>query len=231
LLKSVGVDAWKIPSGEVSTGPVFERMLQTGLPVILSSGMSSFAELDETVGRIKQSGVDLTVLQCSSIYPTPPEKLGLNLIADLKKRYACRTGLSDHSGTVYAGLAAVALGAEVLEVHVTLSREAFGPDVPASQTTAELKDLVCGVRFIRAALEHPVDKNRMAEELAPMRSLFNKSVAVLKDLSAGALLDESNIGLRKPGTGLPAAKLPALYGRKLRRPIPAGTLISEADLE
>lgn len=231
LLQRVGVDAWKIPSGEVSTGPVFERMLDTRLPVILSSGMSSLAELDATVGRIKQSGVDLTVLQCSSIYPTPPERLGLNQIAELKQRYACRIGLSDHSGTVYAGLAAVALGAEVLEVHVTLSREAFGPDVSASLTTAELKELVCGARFIRTALTHPVDKNRMAEELAPMRALFNKSIAVLSDLPAGTLLNQANIGLRKPGTGLPAAKLPELYGRKLRRPVAAGTLLSEQDLE
>lgn len=230
LLKRVAVDAWKIPSGEVSTGPVFERMLDTRLPVILSSGMSSLAELDAAVGRIKQSGVDLTVLQCSSIYPTPPERLGLNQIAELRQRYACRVGLSDHSGTVYAGLAAVALGAEVLEVHVTLSREAFGPDVSASLTTAELKELVCGVRFIRTALTHPVDKNRLAEELAPMRALFNKSIAVLSDLPAGTLLNQVNIGLRKPGTGLPAARLPGLYGRKLRRPVPAGTLLTEEDL-
>ena len=100
------------------------------------------------------------MLQCTSAYPCPPEQVGLNLIPLFQSRYGCAVGLSDHSGTIYPGLAAATLGAEVLEVHVTLSREMFGPDVTSSVTTAELRQLVEGVRFLERARSHPVDKER-----------------------------------------------------------------------
>jgi N-acetylneuraminate synthase len=231
LLSEVGVAAWKVASGELSNAPMFERMLASGLPIILSSGMSPWAELDAAVKLVQAAGNDLTVLQCSSIYPTPADKLGLNVIPELRRRYGCKVGLSDHSGTVFAGLAAAALGADLIEVHVTLSREAFGPDVSASITTAELRQLVEGARFIRTALENPVDKDQVAESLAPMRSLFTKSVAATENLAAGQRLEAKHVGLRKPGTGLPPSRLPEILGRKVRRAIPAGTLITEEDLE
>jgi len=230
LLARVRVAAWKIASGEITNGPMLERMAATGLPILLSTGMSPLAEIDETVARVKAHSLPLTVLQCTTAYPCPPEKIGLNLLSLFRERYGCKVGLSDHSGTIYPGLAAAALGAEVIEVHVTLSRDAFGPDVPASVTTSELRQLVEGVRFIRTALDNPVDKDSQANELAPVRSLFTKSIAVLVNLPSGAELNEKNVGLRKPGTGLPAERLPELYGRKLRRPVTAGTLLSEDDL-
>lgn len=231
LLQRVGVSAWKVASGEISNVPLLEKMLATGLPVILSSGMSPVGELDEAVAQVRKAGNELTILQCSSMYPTPPGKVGLNMLAELRSRFGCKVGLSDHSGTVYAGLAAAALGADMIEVHVTFSRESFGPDVPASLTTAELRQLVEGARFIRSALDHPVDKDQMAGELSPLRSLFTKSIATRVDLQSGAVLNDDNIGLRKPGTGLPASWLPQILGRKLRRALPAGTLITEEDLE
>jgi N,N'-diacetyllegionaminate synthase len=231
LLQRVGVAAWKVASGELSNGPMFDRILSTGLPIILSSGMSPWSELDAAASRVLQAGRDLTVLQSSSIYPTPPEKLGLNLISEFKSRYRCKSGLSDHSGKVFAGLAAAALGADMIEVHVTFSREAFGPDVAASLTAEELRQLAEGVRFIRSALDNPVDKDQMAESLASMRSLFTKSIVAGTDLPAGILLEKDHLRLKKPGTGLPASRLPEILGRKLRRPLVAGTFISDEDLE
>jgi N-acetylneuraminate synthase len=231
LLQRVGVGAWKVASGEVSNEPMFERMKTSRLPIILSSGMSSWNELDVAVGRVQQAGLALTVMQCSSLYPTPPEKIGLNLIPEFRKRYGCKVGLSDHSGTIYAGLAAATAGIDALEVHVTFSREAFGPDVPASLTTAELRQLVEGVRFIEKAVDHPVDKDELAKELAPLRNLFTKSLVTRGDLPAGTVLQEQHLSLKKPGTGMPAARLNDIVGRRLRRSVPAGKLISEEDLE
>ena len=115
------------------------------------------------------------MLQCTSAYPCPPENIGLNLLPFFRDRYGCSVGLSDHSGTIYAGLAAVTLGATMLEVHVTFSREMFGPDVPASITLEELRQLVDGIRFIEAMTAHPVDKDAMAETMVPLRHLFTKS--------------------------------------------------------
>jgi N-acetylneuraminate synthase len=230
LLERVGVAAWKVASGEISNAPMLDKMLAGKLPIILSTGMSPWNELDVAVKKIRKAGNDLTILQCSSLYPTPPEKLGLNLVEVLRKRYRCKVGLSDHSGTVFAGLAAATLGADMIEVHVTLSREAFGPDVSASLTTTELRQLVEGTRFIRTALQHPVDKDQMARELAPMRALFTKSMVARMDLRTGTVLQAKHLTFKKPGTGIPADRLEDVIGRKLSRAVKADALITENDL-
>src|SRR5690349_10739860 len=188
MLTRIGVSVWKVASGEISNGPMIEKVLATGKPVILSSGMSPWSELDGAVKQVRRAGNDLTILQCTSVYPTSPESLGLNLLAELRSRYGCKVGLSDHSGKVFAGLAAAALGADLVEVHVTLSRDAFGPDVAASLTVAELRELVEGVQFIRDALNHPVDKDRAAREMEPMRRLFTRSIVARTNLRAGTVL-------------------------------------------
>src|SRR5437667_12254227 len=128
------------------------------LLLVVWAGMSPSEEVDAAIARIRVRRLPFAVLQCTSKYPCPPEQVGLNLLGFFRERYGCPVGLSDHSGSVYPGLAAVTLGAEVLEVHVTLSREMFGPDVAASGTTGELRQLVEGVRFIEGMQLHPVDK-------------------------------------------------------------------------
>jgi N,N'-diacetyllegionaminate synthase len=230
LLTRVGVAAWKVASGEVGNTPMFERMAATGLPILLSTGMSSIAEIDVAVQRVKAHGSPLTVLQCTSAYPCPPEKVGLNLLQFFRNRYDCAVGLSDHSGTIYPGLAAVTLGIELLEVHVTLSREMFGPDVLASVTTAELRQLVEGIRFIEKMRENQVSKDEMAAEMAPLRGLFTKSIVARTDLPAGTVLRAEHLTTKKPGTGIPAARLPELVGRTLRRAVIADQIVQETDV-
>jgi N-acetylneuraminate synthase len=231
LLARVGVAAWKIASGEVSNAPMFERILATNLPMILSSGMSSLSEIDMAVGRVRAKGLPLTVLQCTSLYPCPPEKMGLNLIPFFRERYGCAVGLSDHSGSIYPGLAAATLGIEVLEVHVTLSREMFGPDVLASVTTADLRQLVEGVRFIERMNAHPLDKDALISEMKPLRDLFTKSIVARTDLPAGTVLQEEHLTAKKPGTGIPVDKLQNLIGLSLKRSIRADELLCKDDLE
>src|SRR5690606_27803187 len=133
--------------------------------------------------------------------------IGLNMLPVFRDRYGCAVGLSDHSGTIYAGLAAAALGCDVLEVHVTLSREMFGPDVPASVTTTELRQLVDGIRFIERMKSHPVDKNELAEEMQPLRDMFTKSIFLAVPVVAGTVLEQKHLTFKKPGTGIPAAQL------------------------
>ena len=231
LLERLQIAAWKVASGEVSNLLLLDRMIATGVPIILSSGMSPLSEIDTAVQRVKAEGLPLAVLQCTSSYPCPPEKVGLNMIPFFRERYDCAVGLSDHSGTIYPSLAAATLGSEVLEVHVTLSRQMFGPDVPASITSAELRQLVEGVRFIERMNANPVNKDRMASEMTPLRSLFTKSVVARKDLSAGTVLREEHLTVKKPGAGIPAARLPELFGARLRRSFKADEMLHETDVE
>jgi len=231
LLARLGMRMWKFASGEIGNVALLDCAIATGRPIILSSGMSDLAELDEAVARVQAGGRQLAVLQCTTAYPCPPERVGLNLLPELRARYGCLVGLSDHSGTIYPGLAGAAIGMDVLEVHVTLSREMFGPDVKASVTFAELRQLVEGTRFIERALASPVDKNAAATELSPLRNMFMKSVVAREELPAGTVLEARHLAAKKPGTGIPAARLPELAGRRLKRPVGADALLSEDDLE
>jgi len=230
LLIRVGVAAWKVASGEVSNLPLLRAMAGTGETVILSSGMSGWSGLDRAVGALREEGAAFAVLQCTTEYPTPPERIGLNVLGEMARRYGCPVGLSDHSGTIYAGLAAAALGARILEVHVTLSRRAFGPDVAASVTFEELGDLVRGVRFINCAIGNSVDKDRLAEGFEGLRSVFGRSVVAAHDLPEGAVLEREDLALKKPGGGLPPERMNVLVGRRLARPLPKDEMIREDDI-
>lgn len=231
LLQRLHIGAWKVASGEVGNIPMLDRMLETGKPIILSSGMSTTAELDEAVARVKRASVPLTVLQCTSMYPCPPEKVGVDVIPEFRARYGCAVGLSDHSGTIFPGLVAATLGADVIEVHVTLSRDMFGPDQPVSVTTSELAQLVSGVRFIERMRAGAFHKDEMAAETAPLRALFTRSVAPRTNLPSGTILEPAHLTLKKPGTGIPPSRLTNLLGRRLRRDVRADELIQETDLE
>jgi N,N'-diacetyllegionaminate synthase len=230
MLKRVGVSAWKIASGEVANPALFDCIASTKLPVLLSTGMSRMSEIDSAVARIQSRSVPLTVLQCTTSYPCPPERVGLNMLETFRNRYKTKVGLSDHSGAIYAGLAAATLGCDALEVHVTFSRECFGPDVPASLTTLELRQLVDGVRAIRKMIANPVIKDAMASEADAVRAIFMKSVVARAALPAGTILTESHLAIKKPGTGIPADRLPELIGRRLRNAVDADDLLKDTDL-
>ena len=229
LLIRAGVPAWKVASGEITNVPMLERMADTGLPILLSTGMSPLSEIDEIVNELKGRKVPLLLFQSTTSYPCPPEKIGLNMIEVYRERYGCPVGLSDHSGKIYTGLAAVARGLDMLEVHVAFHRAIFGPDVPASVTLEELKDLVDGVRFIETIQRNPVNKDAVAGELEPLRQMFFKSVVANSDLLAGTVIGVSHLAARKPGTGIPAARLGSLIGRKLGRDVKENELLSESD--
>lgn len=230
LLDRLEVAAWKVASGEVTNWPMLERMAEGKRPFLLSTGMSNPAEINQLIGWLLPKNIPYALLQCTTAYPCPPEKIGLNLLPQWQQRYGCPVGLSDHSGTIYPSLAAATLGATVLEVHVTMSREMFGPDVVASVTTTELAQLVEGVRFIETMRSHPVDKEGIQREMEPLRQLFTKSVALRHDLPAGAVLQPSDLTLKKPGTGLKPDQLPRLVGRVLRHSVAADRLLREEDL-
>jgi N,N'-diacetyllegionaminate synthase len=229
LLEKVGVTRYKVPSGEITNLPLLEVIAQTGKPVLLSSGMSSWAELDEAVNTILACHNQLTVLQCTSDYPCPYEQVGLNVMLEMKERYKLPVGLSDHTLTNYAAFAAVVLGASVIEKHFTFSRYMYGSDAKHSLEPTEFADLVQGIRAIETMLGSKVDKGNVAR-YATMKATFEKSVVSLVDIPEGTLITETMIGIKKPGTGIPAKRFSEVLGKRARRRIPKDTLIREEDL-
>ena len=230
LLASVGMPAWKVGSGEVTNTPLIAYMAAKGQPVLLSSGMSSWEDLDAAVATVRQAGVDVGLMQCTTSYPCPPEKVGLNVLEELRQRYGVPVGLSDHSARVETGLSAVTLGAHMLEFHVVFSRDCFGPDTSSSLTIDQTTQLVEGVRYIECMRNHPVDKGAIASSLHELKTLFGKSVVAATDLKKGRRLERVDLALKKPGGGIPPAGLNDCVGRTLARAVAEDTVLGEEDL-
>jgi N-acetylneuraminate synthase len=226
LLDQLDVDLWKIASGEVGNKPMIEAMLLTKKPIILSTGLSTLSEIDSLVNLIRNRGVDLTILQCTSEYPCPANKTGLNLLRDFTERWNCRVGISDHSGTIFPSIASVALGAKVIEVHVTSSRDAGGVDGPSSVTPDELVQLVRGVRFIESAMANRLDKTILSESAANMKQIFGRSIVASRDLVVGHVLTRDDLAFKKPGGGLSWDQMDLVLGKKLSRNVLMDDLVS-----
>jgi N,N'-diacetyllegionaminate synthase len=231
LLEEIGVARYKIGSGETSNHLMLERIIETGKSIILSSGLSSFHELDKTVAFLRGFGADFSILQCTTKYPTEPEDLGLNVIMELRSRYGCSIGFSDHSGSIYPAIAATTLGAELLEVHLTFDRQMFGPDASSSLTVKEFAELVRGVRLIERALQSPVDKNHN-ESFVSLKKIFEKSLAVNQNLAEGALITRELLESKKPaGRGHPAVDYAELIGKRTNRALNKWDFISSKDIK
>lgn len=231
LLEQVGVAAWKVGSGELMNESLLQAIGRTRTPVILSTGMSTYSEIREAGDVVRAAGSLFAVLQCTSRYPAGLNEVGLNVMDELRLRVGSPVGLSDHSGTVWPGLAAMAVGAAIVEVHLTFDRRIRGPDAEVSLEPHEFQ-LLAGARDAFSIMaSSPVDKDLVASELESMRRLFTKSVAPAHELEAGAVLEKGMLTLKKPGTGIPAAQLPHLLGRRLRRSVAPDRLLSWEDVD
>ncbi|WZL88423.1 N-acetylneuraminate synthase family protein [Salinimicrobium sp. 3283s] len=231
LLEELNVKRYKIGSGEVNNFLLLQKIATTNKPLILSSGMSSFAELDETVAFLKKLDVDFSILQCTTSYPTRPENYGLNVIQQLKERYGVKVGYSDHSAKIETCIAAAALGAEILEFHAVFNRKMFGPDASSSLEIEEIGQLVSAVKNISLAQQHPVDKSDNTA-FKDLKNIFEKSLAVNKDLPAGHILTFEDLEAKKPkGFGIEASNFREVIGKNLSRNLVQWEFLQEEDLE
>jgi N-acetylneuraminate synthase len=230
MLERVGVPAWKVGSGEIHSKDLLDAMIKTGKPILLSTGLSTWADIAAVVERLKEANVGCGLFQCTSKYPSPIEEVGLNIIKEMRNRFDCPVGLSDHTGRIEPSLTAVARGFDMLEVHVTFDRRMFGPDVKASLTFAELKQVV-DLRDACALMDaNPVDKVVLAADIAATRDIFTKSLAPRHFLAAGTVLTADMLVAKKPGTGIPAAAIEKLVGRELARDVQPDRLLRPDDL-
>ena len=231
LLAQLGMAAWKVGSGEFRSSELLEAMIATGKPILFSTGMSAWADIEAVARRLTERKHPFALLQCTSQYPTRPEAVGLNVLDEFRRRYGQPVGLSDHTGKVFSPLAAMARGADIIEAHITFDRRMFGPDVHASLTIDEFALLARARDEFHTMSTHPVDKDRVARDLAEVRDLFTKSVSPARALHVGEVLTESMLVPRKPGTGIPYAERRMLIGRRLARDVAPDRLLRWEDLE
>ncbi|MEK9195242.1 MAG: N-acetylneuraminate synthase family protein, partial [Patescibacteria group bacterium] len=236
MLQQLDVPFWKVGSGDILDFVMLDYLASTKKPIIISSGMSTLEELDLTMDFLKRRNVEIILLHCVSKYPCPPEELRLGTIEFLRTRYRVITGFSDHSIGIDSALAAVALGARVVEKHFSLARDLWGADHKVSMTPDEMKQLVDGIRVIE---ENPARKQEylqkdivkrgmgsaekiLQEDEAVFRPYFRKSLMASRDIPAGIVLTADDIYAMRPqqfAGGLPSEQYESVLGKITTRPL------------
>jgi pseudaminic acid synthase len=224
FLESLNVPCYKIASFENTDWPLLKKIAATGKPVIMSTGVSRLADLDESVALLRQNGCsDLILLKCTSTYPASPENTNLLTIPHLQKLFNCIVGLSDHTMGIGASVASVALGARVIEKHFTLNRADGGVDSTFSLEPSELKSLVIESERAFLALG---DVQYGIQETETKSSLFKRSIYVSKNIRAGEMLTKDHLKIIRPGLGLSPRYFDLVIGRQVKKDVSAGTPLS-----
>jgi pseudaminic acid synthase len=228
FLETLNVPAYKIASFELVDIPLIRKAAATGKPLIISTGMGTLAEIEEAVNAVEQAGgKELALLKCTSAYPSPAREMNLRTIPDLQRRFGLPVGLSDHTLGVSVAVASVALGANIIEKHLTLSRSEPGPDSAFSLEPGEFKSLVGAVREVEQALGEihyePTEKETESRR-------FRRSLFVVADIQAGELLTEQNVRSIRPSVGLHPRHYQEVLGRRAKRFLAKGTPLAWEDV-
>jgi N,N'-diacetyllegionaminate synthase len=218
LLAELGVACFKIPSGEITNLPLIEHIAAKGKPVILSTGMSSIGEVEKAVATMAINGVrDIALLHCVSNYPALPEDANLRAMQTMERAFNLPVGYSDHTSGVEIAVAAVALGACIIEKHFTIDNELPGPDHQASLEPDELRSLVISVRNVEVGLGDGVKRSMPSENNT--RDVARKSLVAARPLKVDEVLDREAIAIKRPGTGISPVELDYVLGRRLKRDV------------
>jgi len=209
-------DIWKIPSGEITNYPYLVEIAKTKKKIILSTGMCAMDEVEASLKVLKDNGAaDITLLHCTTDYPAPLESVNLKAMLTLKEKFGCPVGYSDHTKGIEVSVAAVAMGAEVIEKHFTLDRNMPGPDHKASLEPNELKELVDAIRNVEKAIG---DGNKKpTESELQNRNVARKSIVALKAIKKGELLSEDNLTTKRPGNGISPMRWNEIIGTSAKR--------------
>jgi N,N'-diacetyllegionaminate synthase len=225
LLAKMAVPMFKVPSGEITNLPFLQHLADKGRPLILSTGMSTLGEVEEAVHVLQSAGASqLTLLHCVTEYPAPYAEVNLRAMQTLKCAFGLPVGYSDHTPGIEIAIAAVALGAEVIEKHFTLDRSLPGPDHAASLEPVELQQMVGSIRHVEAALGTGIKAPAPCE--LPNLSVARKSVVAARSLPAGHQLETGDLDIKRPGNGLAPKLLPTLIGHTLRAGLAKDEIIS-----
>lgn len=216
FLNELGCDIWKIPSGEITNYPYLVEIAKTGKPIILSTGMCELAEVEAALNLLKENGAgEVSLLHCTTEYPTPYEDVNLKAMQTLKDKFGLMVGYSDHTKGIEVPIAAVAMGATIIEKHFTLDKNMEGPDHKASLEPDELKAMVDSIRNIEKALGNGVKKPANSE--IKNIAIARKSIVAKSDIAEGEIFTEYNITTKRPGNGISPMKWNDVLGTKAIR--------------
>lgn len=221
FLENMNVELYKVSSPEIVDIPLLKKIGQTGKPVIMSTGMASLGEIEEAVSTLREVGcTDITLLKCTTAYPAPPEEANLNTIPNLAETFGVKAGLSDHSLGISLPIAAVSLGASVIEKHFTLSRGDDTPDAAFSLVPQEFEEMVTAIRTIEKALGQITYRPTAKQH----KSVLNRrSLFVVKDIKAGEIFTQDNVRSIRPGQGLHTRHYESVLGARSNCDITKGT--------
>jgi len=233
LLRSKGITIGKIPSGEITNLPYLQAMAKAFPRIILSTGMCNMKEIADALQVIEDAGTkkeDMTILHCNTEYPTPMEDVNLKAMNHIARELNVAVGYSDHTLGIEVPIAAVALGATIIEKHFTLDRNMEGPDHRASLEPAELKAMVLAIRNIENAMAGSGLKEPSVSELKN-KAVARKSIHLAKALPDGHILSAADLVMKRPGSGISPMNLPSIVGKQLKKALPADYLLSLEDLD
>jgi N,N'-diacetyllegionaminate synthase len=221
FLESLKIKAYKIPSGELTNHPLLERVARTGKKVFLSTGMAKRDEIDNAVKILKKSR-ELIIMQCTSIYPCPLDKVGLNVIGEIRKKYKTKVGFSDHTTDSVAAIGAVFFGASVIEKHITFSKHMYGSDAKNSMEPKEFKIFCDNIKKASFIYNNPIKKDSFFN-FVNIKKIFEKSIVSKINLSKGTKIKMHHLSFKKPGDGISSSKYKQVLGLRLKKDIKKDT--------
>ena len=229
LLSKLNVKLWKISSGEFFNRELINFIIRKPGKILISTGMSSMTEIKDMINLLRKHKKKFSILQCTTEYPVKLEEIGFNVIKDLKEKFNCNVGLSDHSGSIYPGLLAISQGLEYLEIHCCDTKNDFGPDVSSSLTFKDIKFLSeCRDKF--DILKKSLVKKTINKKTNKMRKLFTKSLCLKRNMNSGEIIKKRDLTLKKPGGGLKENQISKIIGKRLKKKYSYLRILKKSDI-
>ena len=231
IINKLDICAWKIASGEINNKIIINKSLKTKLPIIISTGLSNFSEVKKINTFLKKRKAKYIILQCTSKYPTRLEEVGINNLYEFKDKLKCKYGLSDHSGTIYPSVYASAIGASLVEVHVTFNKKMFGVDAHSSLDMNELKNLSSFTNNFKILKDNKIEKDISDKILSNYKKIFGKSICINKKILKGERIRNQDIIFKKPGFGISPKFIKKVIGKTAKKNLSPDRLILHKDLK
>ena len=230
MLNAINVKAWKVGSGELTNFSLLDYLAKTNKPIILSTGLSNYKEISEALKIIKRNNSDIVLMQCTSLYPCPPELIGLNVIEEMKKKFKVSIGFSDHSGDPSVGIAAFVMGASMIETHVCFDKDIKTFDSSSSLNFDEFKFMCNSIKKLKLVLKNNFNKNQIFHKLKNNKNLFEKSIFFNKNIAKNSIINIEDISFKKPVIGIHAKFYKKIIGRIAKKDFFAGESLKKGDV-